>query len=598
MAWRRTLHTMRDGTLSFYDSLEDLQCGYPIMVLDLENLLIEDGLLDPEGTVPEDAVTPFKGGLWLNAVGEPLPKEMRIVDTSSIPPTSYHFYLPEANELETWGSQIENAQQQLLRLSQTSNLDDLKQEHESGCGSVDPGTIADLTKLLVSYAERTSQLFTGGTFIIHDVVDGFPRNLFQRLRNHPDTYLRISSHLHDLPEGQPTQFGIDIPEIYWTVGEAQVVARTVLFCSLEVEGEPYLFYKPEQHGCQGSGSTFSHGIDYIKTRPAVARYFSAANEVYRKERVPKDWQKFFTTKATELGIDARKIKSASKAGLGYMLQALDSVPGDGAEFAEQLRKLAASDLGISEERVAEEGGFRPRIGAEVRLGLGDALEMARAHTLLSHEGTIRALFTPCKMDDPSQASAEAVQSSLIQAAHSGNPVEYLVQVLLQPWATILMNYFNQYLQRVFPLDKGEGDFPQLLVLAMECEQYGSQYEEQTTDTPWYANIHHETAEERSRAREEDDQQVLKVAKQLWGFINAPHNVALKLTASRMPPLLHAHLEFKELPNSNNARALVRQVRELAVGFLATSCFIGPDGFLRSNEARDCARVMQQLRDNS
>lgn len=87
-------------------------------------------------------------------------------------------------------------------------------------------------------------------------------------------------------------YGIDIPDTEWMVGEAEVTARTILFCSFTIAGTRFLFFKPESHGLgSGTADMVSHGIDYILTRPAVAkRLGKSTHEVYRKERIPDDWK--------------------------------------------------------------------------------------------------------------------------------------------------------------------------------------------------------------------------------------------------------------------------------------------------------------------
>ena len=181
--------------------------------------------------------------------------------------------------------------------------------------------VVDLLGLLINYAERTSQVFSNGTYVIYDVIDGHSRCMFDLLRRHPGTYSRMSSHLHDIPTGsntpqpyccraqsvllssavcmwrllmavgvlcvrrmagQPLQFGIDIPDTQWICNGHEVTARTILFCCVHLggaKGASHLFFKPEAHGITGPGAAISHGIDYIKTRPVFGKMFSEDYEV-------------------------------------------------------------------------------------------------------------------------------------------------------------------------------------------------------------------------------------------------------------------------------------------------------------------------------
>ena len=95
----------------------------------------------------------------------------------------------------------------------------------------------------LAYACRTGQAFCNGAFVVVDEFDGLQHRLFDMLQEVPGAAPRISSHLHELLEGQPEQWGLDIPQTSWEGGHDTAQATTLLFCKMVLNGLPVLFLK-------------------------------------------------------------------------------------------------------------------------------------------------------------------------------------------------------------------------------------------------------------------------------------------------------------------------------------------------------------------
>jgi len=180
----------------------------------------------------------------------------------------------------------------------------------------------------------------------------------------------MSSHFKNIPHGQPLQYGIDIPDTPWDCNGKEVIARTILFCCFHIRGVSHLFFKPEAHGITGPGAALSHGIDYIKTRPAFNPFFKEKAEIHRKERVPKAWLKTFKDIISKSNLEKKvgptHLKHA-KGGLGWMFEVLEHGGTQELQAAQNLRQRVAKELELNKTIVDKENGFMFRIGSEVRI---------------------------------------------------------------------------------------------------------------------------------------------------------------------------------------------------------------------------------------
>eukprot|EP00658_Telonema_sp_P-2_P013224 TRINITY_DN15007_c0_g2_i2.p1 TRINITY_DN15007_c0_g2~~TRINITY_DN15007_c0_g2_i2.p1 ORF type:complete len:331 (+),score=71.73 TRINITY_DN15007_c0_g2_i2:294-1286(+) len=164
--------------------------------------------------------------------------------------------------------------------------------------------------------------------------------------------------------------------------------------------------KPESHGCQGWSDTISHGIDYIATRPMIARNFGdPEGKVERKERVP-DWSVLlFHDACLALGASMpdKERKKCEGIGISHMLQTiekLDGVDDQGDVLFEMQRQVAQFlmvqnqhwwtqnpsetyffeeyQLKMLHEMVEAEQWFRYRVGNEVFVPVEVSLAIERA----------------------------------------------------------------------------------------------------------------------------------------------------------------------------------------------------------------------------
>jgi len=71
-------------------------------------------------------------------------------------------------------------------------------------------------------------------------------------------------------------------------------------------------------------SIVNHGMDYIFTRPIVASAFgNEQHELQRKERVDKNWGKWFKAVAPAVGVPESEACRLADAGVCYMLRELE-----------------------------------------------------------------------------------------------------------------------------------------------------------------------------------------------------------------------------------------------------------------------------------
>eukprot|EP00656_Telonema_subtile_P031346 TRINITY_DN3431_c0_g1_i2.p1 TRINITY_DN3431_c0_g1~~TRINITY_DN3431_c0_g1_i2.p1 ORF type:complete len:379 (-),score=136.03 TRINITY_DN3431_c0_g1_i2:151-1287(-) len=192
--------------------------------------------------------------------------------------------------------------------------------------------------------------------------------------------------------------------------------RTVLFStfSLPVVADPddssvqrpILMFKPESHGTRGWSDTMAHGIDYIATRPVIAKNFgNVEGKVERKERVP-DWAiRLLAEACAGLGgaVSERAQKTSAGIGVSHMiwLLASHSEHDPHGDLAAEMQLQVAAALQEQNthwwtqhpdsrafyaeqhhstllELIDQEEGFRYRLGNEVFIGAALSLCIERA----------------------------------------------------------------------------------------------------------------------------------------------------------------------------------------------------------------------------
>jgi len=262
-----------------------------------------------------------------------------------------------------------------------------------------------------------------------------------------------------------------------------VVARTILFCCVHLGGSSHLFFKPEAHGITGPGAAISHGIDYIKTRPVFGKMFAEKFEVHRKERLPKPWVKHF--KEAVEGVEAGsgesrlippKAKKDAKAGLSWMLEALEQGGTRGREAAEAFRERVAKELHLSRAGVSAESGFAYRIGSEVYVNEENGVEVARALLLLGYEQTL--LEEHQKRTEMIQGEQEEGEESAEETRRKRDralrpPLQYLAVMCMQSWAMTFCNKLQLFLTKHFSDPSSPnwlGDTAELFALGVEATQ--------------------------------------------------------------------------------------------------------------------------------
>jgi len=313
--------------------------------------------------------------------------------------------------------------------------------------------------------------------------------------------------------------------------------------------------------------------------------FRGAAEVHRKERIPKEWQAWYKAKAAEIGVPKNDAELARKAGLSWMLESLRiyapvSASAEALPPYDEMRDMITLELNMQSEMMEVEKGYLFRIGSEVHIPSGVALEVIRALSFRDQESIVRDHFkrgraSHAQFTEGQIADQDAVHVALMEERKKNlSPMQYLVAMSLQEWAQIFCRQFSTYLNSL-PANRTAGDLPQLYMLALECEH--ATFRESSTSTSLFSAV--QKAEVFLASSENSVVQALM-----------PHD--------DRELLMEMQGQVADNPTHEGAaRALLKCVHKMAVTYLGDTFMVGPQGFLRSAEAGRTLEHIVELADD-